>query len=96
MIEENTQAVRVVGDNIENGARIRLDLKNRGLRVFFAYKRGGAYYIEEKTAPRTREMQYQITDELDILIKKMKEYAALHNWIVVDEVDYQQMVGGGR
>lgn len=95
----STELETVIRENLErNDILIRLDLKGGGyggLRVFYAYKKGGAYYIDDYTSERTRTMKYHITDQFDILIKTMKEYAALDNWRVVErEFSYGEFQRG--
>lgn len=89
----------IIRDNIEFGTRHRLDLKGGGyggLRVFYAFKRGGVYYIQDYTSERTNTMKYLMTEKLDVLIKTMKEYAALDNWRAVEESFYTEGMTRGN
>lgn len=95
-MENNEHELNLLRDNIEEGATLRLDLKNAGyggLRVFYAYKMNGAYYIDDYTAEKTMTMRYQITDKVDILLQSMKRFALLHNWTVLQEEDFDGQQG---
>lgn len=85
----DTDSKRYVEENIENGEKFRLEMKQRGLRVFYAYKKNGVYYIQDYTSPKTKTMEYQITRDLDILMAEMGRMSPLNHWWVDDEAHKQ-------